>query len=372
MEVKLTATPASTHKFVKWIDLADTTTISTADVFTVTMTRDMKLRAVFEAFKYTVNQDDTAMVFVQGGSFRMGCTPEQGSDCYPAENTVEEAADEYNVVVNSFHISKYPVTQRLWKQVMGSTNNPSRFVGDDRPVEGVTWGMAQNFIAALNGNANGSNPNRHTYRLPTEAEWEYAARGGASSGKYKYSGSDDIDAIAWHADNSGGETHPVGAKLPNELGIHDMAGNVWEWVNDWWGLYDTRLYIGSELDTADGKRELTDRYGPDVTKINPAGPDYRNTDVPIVYANPGVGEFISPKVNSATRASLAPGRVYRGGGWSAGARGCRVSTRNLGTEGYREGLGFRLVISASVPQYDPIPLPENPVSFKGFGGSVGP
>jgi serine/threonine protein kinase/formylglycine-generating enzyme required for sulfatase activity len=162
------------------------------------------------------------MVFVQGGTFMMG------SNEY--EDSYNFHRPQHRVTLNSFNIGKYPVTQEQWKSIM--SNNPSKFVkGNNYPVDNVSWNDVQEFIRHLNA-ATGKN-----YRLPTEAEWEYAARGGIKSKGYRFSGSNDLNDVAWYKDNSGGSTHPVGTKIPNELGIYDMFGNVWEWCNDLYGAY---------------------------------------------------------------------------------------------------------------------------------------
>jgi formylglycine-generating enzyme required for sulfatase activity len=225
-----------------------------------------------------INAEDTAMVFVEGGTFTMGCTTEQGSDCWSDESPTS------SVTLSSYYIGKYEVTQRWWKEIMGS--NPSYFTGDARPVERVSWNDVQEFITVLNQRTG------KTYRLPTEAEWEYAARGGNKSNGYKYSGSNTIGNVAWYSSNSGSSTKPVGGKSANELGIHDMSGNVWEWVNDWYESYSSEA------------------------KDNPTGP--------------ASGSY----------------RVYRGGSWLFVARFCRVSFRYNFDPEFRDGnLGFRLVLS---------------------------
>lgn len=160
------------------------------------------------------------MVWVEGGTFRMGATSEQGKDASSDEKPV------HNVTLSGFYIGKTEVTQALWKMVMDS--NPSEFRGDNLPVENVSWDDCQEFIWKLR-HLTGQN-----FRFPTEAEWEFACRGGNNSRGYKYSGSNYIDNVAWYNGNSGFKTHPVATKSPNELGIYDMSGNVWEWCSDWY------------------------------------------------------------------------------------------------------------------------------------------
>ena len=219
----------------------------------------------------------SSMVYVEGGTFDMGATSEQASHAYSDESPV------HSVTLSGFYMGATEVTQRQWKAIMGS--NPSYFVGDNRPVERVSWNDCQEFIRKLNQLTG------MTFRLPTEAEWEYAARGGNKSQHYIYAGSNSIDNVAWYTDNSGSSTHPVKGKQANELGLYDMSGNVWEWCSDWYGSY------GSSSQT------------------NPTGPS--------------TGSY----------------RVLRGGSWYHGAGYCRVSYRRSNRPDTRTySFGFRLSI----------------------------
>ena len=179
-----------------------------------------------------ISSGEIEMVYVEGGTFIMGCTSEQ-SDCDNDEKP------QHQVTLNSFYIGKYEMTQEQWKEVMG--HNPSWFKNcESCPVESVTWNEIQKFIQKLNAKT-GKN-----YRLPSEAEWEYAARGGKHSQGYKYSGSSRIDIIAWYDENSSSKTHSVGQKSPNELGIFDMTGNVWELCSDIYGPYSSDPLINPQ------------------------------------------------------------------------------------------------------------------------------
>ncbi len=173
---------------------------------------------------FTVNGVSFTMVAVPGGTFIMGATSEQGSDADSDETPT------HSVTLSSYYIGQTEVTQELWEAVMGS--NPSEFKGAKRPVEWVSWNDCQEFIRKLNAKTG------KQFRLPTEAEWEYAARGGKSGGT-KYSGSNRLRDVAWNEKNSGDRTHKVATKQANELGIYDMSGNVWEWCSDWYGDYSS-------------------------------------------------------------------------------------------------------------------------------------
>ena len=217
------------------------------------------------------------MIYVEGGNFMMG-----------VNNGDSEANNDENpshqVTLSSYYVGKTAVTQTLWEAVMG--NNPSTDKGPFHPVINVSWDNCQEFIRKLNKKTN------RTFRLPTEAEWEFAARGGNMSKGFKYAGSNNIKDVAWCDDDAWNpKSHPVAQKQPNELGLYDMSGNVWEWCQDFYGIYNSE------------------------SQINPTGPnDGRN-------------------------------RIIRGGGLSTKAKYCRVSFRGSHPPlGWRSDLGLRLVL----------------------------
>ena len=221
------------------------------------------------------------LVSVEGGEFEMG-----GNE-YSFEKPV------HRVKVGGFCIGRYPVTQRLWQAVMGSS--PSRFPGAARPVETVSWEDVREFLEILNKDMEMSvGPG---FRLPTEAEWEFAARGGNKGRGFVNAGSDRLEEVGWYNENSYGETKPVGLKLPNELGIFDMSGNVWEWCCDWYG---------------DDYYQKCAEQG---VVVNPVGPE--------------TGVY----------------RVLRGGSIFGNPGYCRAAARLPGRPDYRSDfVGFRLVV----------------------------
>ena len=225
-----------------------------------------------EVREYTVGGVTFRMIRVEAGTFQMGSTTGD-SDEQPV-HSVTLSADYY--------IGETEVTQELWTAVMG--NNPSYFTSDSKlPVESVSWNDCKTFITKLNA-LTGTD-----FRLPTEAEWEFAARGGNKSKGYTYSGSNAIGDVAWYTSNSESKTHVVKTKMPNELGIYDMSGNVWEWCSDWYGNYSSAA--------------VTDPQGP----------------------------------------SSDSARVERGGCWNGGATYCRCASRGCFMPSYTFNyLGLRL------------------------------
>ena len=245
------------------------------------------------ALSFTVNGESFEMIPVEGGTFIMGGTSEQGNDCENNEKPTHEETLPF------FYIGKYEVTQKLWKAVMGTDFDQSYNSGcEDCPAEYISWNDTQKFISKLNTLTN------KTFRLPTDIEWEYAARGGKYSEKYKYSGSNDIDEVAWYIENyqkskygDKGTTHPVGMKKPNELGLYDMSGNVWEWCDNWY----------------------TQEYSQNGKSVHPGWPFN------------GTSAFFR--------------RVLRGGSWGGTAKGCRVSYIDYDVPNYRDEYGgFMLVL----------------------------
>ena len=237
---------------------------------------------------FTVNGVSFEMIAVEGGTFTMGATAEQGSDVDRDESPTHQVA------LSSYMIGKTEVTQELWEAVMGKSlsqiaselGNSTRGVGINYPMYYVSWEDCQEFITKLNALTG------KTFRLPTEAEWEFAARGGNKSKGYKYSGSNTIVDVAWYISNSNYASCPVATKAPNELGIYDMSGNVWEWCSDWFGNYSSE------------------------SQTNPTGPNG------------------------------ASSRVFRGGGWYSDTRYCRVAYRGNNTPDYINSyLGLRLCLS---------------------------
>ena len=195
---------------------------------------------------FTVGDVTFTMIHVQGGTFSMGCTSEQSGDCY--ENDVYPV---HSVTLSDFWIGETEVTQALWRAVMGIAPLIwETWMGDNLPADCVSWYNAQEFCRKL------SQQTGCTFRLPTEAEWEYAARGGNKSHGYKYSGSNSLSSVAWYSDNSGVKPEPVKSKYPNELGLYDMSGNVWEWCEDWYGPYDSNAQFNPTGSLSGSERVL--------------------------------------------------------------------------------------------------------------------
>ncbi len=238
----------------------------------------------FATKEFNIQGVKFTMVAVEGGTFTMGCTSEQGRNCDDDEKP------SHRVTLSNYYIGETEVTQELWQAVMG--NNLSYYTGNRNPVESVSWDDCQEFVSELNRLLSGQLPEGYRFTLPTEAQWEYVARGGNKSRGYKYSGSDRINKVAWYWINSNGKTHPVGTKTANELGIYDMSGNVREWCADWSGDYSS------------------------ASQTDPRGP------------------------------SKGSYRVIRGGSWGSRAKRCRVAYRLSGGPSDRYyDLGFRVALS---------------------------
>lgn len=219
------------------------------------------------------------LVLIPAGKFMMG-SPSGDQDRYDDEGPAHEV-----IIKNPFYVGKYPVTQKQWEKIMGS--NPSKFRGEDRPVESVSWNDVQEFIKKLNEKESAGK-----YRLPSESEWEYACRAGTTT---RYSFGDDeskLDDYAWYSENSSSETHPVGQNNPNPWGLYDIHGNVWEWCQDnWHGNYDGAPSDGSAWESGSGSYH-----------------------------------------------------VFRGGSWYGDARSCRSAYRNGIVPDFRgDYLGFRVL-----------------------------
>jgi formylglycine-generating enzyme required for sulfatase activity len=230
--------------------------------------------------KEIIAEIEERMVRVDGGSFTMGCTNPQDAECYFWEKP------RHTVTIDTFYMGKFLVTQKQWKAIMG--NDPSKKECQDCPVIYVSWHDAQMFISKLN-QLSGKN-----YRLPTEAEWEYAAKGGNQSHGYKYAGSNDAMEVAWFDTLISHHTHPVGTKKANELGLYDMSGNVWQWCSDW---FDEKYYSKSPSN-------------------NPKGPETGNGN-----------------------------RVLRGGSWWGPMKDCRVANRDMyPPDSKDDDVGFRLAM----------------------------
>ena len=301
MEVTITSTPAGAQLWVNGNSMG-TTPVTTTLAFgthsvklvngkrvveeNITVTQGGKTRweynvSDFVCFTETAAGINMEMAFVKGGTFEMGDTFGDGDN---------DEKPVHRVTVSDFYMGKYEVTQAQWRAIMG--NNPSFFKNcDNCPVENVSWDDIQEFLRKLNQQTG------KRYRLPTEAEWEYASKGGVKThgrASHKYAGNNNIDEVAWYLDNSGGKTHPVGGKKPNELGLYDMTGNVFEWCSDRW--HDN--YQGAPTD------------------------------------------------GSSWESGSSSFRVLRGGSWFVNALGCRSADRGLSSPDFCcLFIGFRVVLS---------------------------
>ena len=281
----------STKKYLLWYVLAGHIMVLLALVSVRKCADDTVVDIPRPAGQYldiTVNGVTFTMVRVEGGTFMMGVTAEQ-------KGAWDEEKSAQRVTLSDYYIGQTEVTQALWEAVMGETPTSDGYqwerkygLGDNYPAYNISYNDVLSFISKLNSLTG------RTFRMPTEAEWEYAARGGNKSKGYLYSGGDTLDNVGWYWDNSDGTTHPVAQKSANELGLYDMSGNVWEWCSDWAGAYSSS------------------------PQTNPIGPS--------------TGCF----------------RVLRGGGWESDAAYCRVAFRDCisPSDCYRDS-GVRLALSSS-------------------------
>jgi len=260
-------------------------------------------------------------VWVSGGTYQMGCGSWAG-DCRDNEKPVHE------VYVDGFWMGKYEVTQGQWKHIMG--NNPSYFrKGGNYPVERVSWDDAEKFLVKLNAQKQG----QYEFRLPTEAEWEYACRSGGKN--ERYCGGDDLNELGWYAENSESSgTHPAGTKAPNGLGLFDMSGNVGEWCDDIYSSYGYSKHQRDNLGSLN-RPILPGRFPAHSYLLQMLSVQVFGAILP----GPKTGQKIQLKT-----AKLIPHMVHRGGGWSVGARRCRSAYRDVDSPGDRVfDLGFRLL-----------------------------
>ena len=288
---------------------------TTQTSFTVTVTRPVPARTLAKEIAVDLgNGVKLEMILIPAGAFFMG-SPNSESGRDPNEGPQHKVW-----ITKPFYLGKYLVAQELWQAVMG--NNPSRFKGPTNPVEEVSWNDCQEFLKKLNERTRRPRPSPRPegegeFRLPTEAQWEYACRAGSAT-RYCFEEGDpsdnpfcpSLDDFAWYDTNSGNTTHPVGEKKPNAWGLYDMHGNVWEWCQDWYGIY------------SDGRA------------VDPTGP--------------AGGSF----------------RMYRGGGWSSAASGCRLAQRDMHMPGYRDSrLGLRVLVPAEAATEMPLAKSAPPLKI---------